>query len=393
MFIQRHISKELVLALDRLPVLVLVGPRQSGKSTLVKTLFNSLPYVNLEGVVERDFATNDPRGFIKQFPNGAVIDEVQRVPNILSEIQVQVDRDESKSKFVITGSENLLLSAAVTQSLAGRASIHTLYPLCLGEMEYRDKEFLDLRLFEGFYPRIIAQRISAKETLQDYVSTYIERDVRQTTNIGDLALFRKFITLCANRIGQLLNKDSLSSDVGVSPPTIERWLSILEATFVCVRLAPWHTNTSKRLIKMPKLYFLDTGVACSLLGIRSSSDLASHPLRGPLFENLQVIEVLKTFANRAEKPRVYFFRDHIGNEVDLVIELSDKILPIEIKSAQTYIPEFSKGISYIKSFKTPLHSKPIVVLGGDDSVQYREDVTILPWNSLANELVQRHVVF
>ncbi|MDC0358686.1 ATP-binding protein [Oligoflexia bacterium] len=391
--IPRIIGPTLKDAFTRYPILTLTGPRQSGKTTLVRELFPDKPYVNLETTRDRQFAEEDPVAFLNQFPSGAVLDEIQRVPALLSDIQVIADEKRKNGLFVLTGSQNLLLSQAVSQSLAGRTVVHKLLPLSIEEVQksshadsYQD---LNAQMLYGFYPRIIQEQLPAAEAYGSYTETYLERDVRDLSNIQDLSLFRKFLSICAGNIGQLLNKDSISGDVGISSSTVERWISVLEATYIAFRLQPWNKKIRKRLIKMPKLYFYDVGLASYLLGIEEVSHLKSHPLRGALFENLQVVEAVKYRWNLGKKENLVFFRDSHGNEVDMVLQISDKFLPIEVKASETYSSEFTKGLKKFGDIVGDFPWIPYVVMGGADE-QRRSDVVILPWNKLNKEL---HALF
>ncbi len=383
---KRLLEKKLIESAGQYPVVTITGPRQSGKSTLIKGTFPTKPYANLESTRTKNFAQSDPVGFLGQFPNGAAIDEIQKVPELTSDIQVMVDERKSTGQFILSGSENLVLSESVSQSLAGRTAILKLLPLTIGECRNfpLECEGLDQFLYTGFYPRIHADCLNPTDFYGSYVETYIERDIRNLLQVKDLSKFRLFVELCAGRIGQLLNKNSLASDVGVAASTIEHWFSILEATFICFRLQPWHHNTTKRLVKSPKLYFYDVGLASYLIGIDEVSQIRTHPLRGALFENLQVVELQKHLYNLNRHNRFYFYRDSQGNEVDLVIQKANTLLPIEIKSSQTFHNSFLKGINHLKKLKLEL-LKPAVVMGGTSS-EHRSDFTIVPWTGLYNFL-------
>ena len=382
----RKLEDKLLTVSGQYPVVAVTGPRQSGKSTLIQKVFPNKAYLNLEATRTLDFALSDPVAFLKQHPEGAIIDEIQKAPNLLSDIQVIVDKEKINGMFILSGSENLLLSESISQSLAGRIQILKLLPLSIEELpdfEYKLNSLDDL-LYRGFYPRIYDENLNPTDVYGAYVETYLERDVRNILNIKDLNLFRRFLELAAGRTGQLLNKDNLANDTGVSPSTIEEWFSILEATFVCFRLQPWFSNIRKRLIKTPKLYFYDTGLVSYLLGIETPEQLKSHPLKGALLETMQITEVIKYLYNRNLRKKFYFFRDSHGNEVDLLIQNANAYLPLEIKTSQTFNSRFLKGINCFRKIH-PEILHPGIILGGDES-QKRTDFSILPWFEVASWL-------
>lgn len=341
--IERGIASLIKQRASEFPVVTLTGPRQSGKSTICQMLFPHYRYLNLEDLALREFATNDPVGFIQQYQDKVIIDEVQRVPQLCSQIQVCVDQNKKKGAFILTGSHNLALRESITQSLAGRTAILELFPFSLQERQNYPFKNLQELLFAGFYPRIFDQKIAANVFHESYVATYIERDVRRMEQIKDLSLFKKFLGLCAGRIGQLLNLSNLSNEVGVSSTTLKSWLSILEATYVIYLLRPYYRNHNQRLIKTPKIYFYDTGLVTYLLGIRSPEQLINHPLQGALFENLIVSEIKKQIAHQGLQVELFFYRDARGREVDLLVEGGVKLMPIEIKQAATFSPHFFKN--------------------------------------------------
>ncbi len=351
------------------PVVFLTGPRQSGKTTLSRLAFPRFAYASLEDIDQREFARGDPRGFLARFEGkrGVVLDEVQRVPELFSYLQGVADQPGSPT-MVLTGSQQFQLSRRISQTLAGRAAVLSLLPLSVSELSGRRptdptrldrvppgaavaEPALDLRrtLFSGMYPRIHAQGLAPREWLGGYVQTYVERDVRDVLNIGDLEAFDRFLMLMAGRTGQLLNLSSLASDCGISQPTARRWVSVLEASGVLVLLRPHHANFRKRLVKSPKAYFLDTGLACFLLGLRSPRDLEAHPLQGPLFETLVVSEVYKAFAHRGERPPLFFWRDQTGHEVDIVVDLGRRTVPVEVKLSRTVRSDAFRGIDFYAS--------------------------------------------
>lgn len=373
--IRRTIEKLLAKRASQYPVVTLTGPRQSGKSTLCQMLFPNYKYLNLEDLALRDFATSDPVGFIHQNQGGVILDEIQRAPELCSQIQVCVDKNKQKGEFILTGSQNLSVRQAINQSLAGRTTILELFPFSFAERKSFPAKSLQQILFEGFYPPIFDRQLEANVFLKDYIATYVERDVRELENIKDLSLFKKFLGLCAGRTGQLLNLSNLSNEVGVSSTTLKSWLTILEATYVVFLLQPFYKNRNKRLVKTPKLYFYDTGLAAHLLGIRQKEQLINHPLQGALFENMMVGEIKKQIANKDYQFEVYFYRDNKGCEVDLIIDLGTKLIPIEIKMAETYSANFLKNKSLIqKDLSLPTNKWQLIYSGIS---QKRSDVEII----------------
>lgn len=343
--IYREAEKELQLLSAQVKAVAVTGPRQSGKTTLVKKVFKEKAYVNLENPDLRQFAREDPRGFLSNYPDGAILDEVQRVPELFSYLQQILDEKEQNGSFILTGSNNFLLNSNISQSLAGRVGYLFLLPLDIGEIN-PGANMSNQLIFKGGYPEIYQKDINPKKYYDNYIRTYVERDVRLLKNITDLYTFERFLRLCAGRTGQLLNMSSLAADVGVDVKTIGSWLGVLEASFIAFRLYPYHENYNKRIVKMPKLYFYDTGLASALMGIEDVSQLTIHPLRGGLFENLVVVDFLKRLYNNGKQNNLYFWRDNIGNEVDLLIKKGANRYPVEIKSAQTISDEFFKGIRY-----------------------------------------------
>ena len=358
------------------PVVTVTGPRQSGKTTLCRATFPDKPYVNLESPDTREFAHSDPRGFLSSYPDGAILDEIQRVPRLLSFVQPIVDEHNVPGQFILTGSQQFEVMTTISQSLAGRTALLKLLPLSMEELTNAGiQPGVDSLLLQGFYPRIYDAGLNPTQALGDYLETYVERDIRQLMNIKDLALFEKFVRLCAGRTGQLLNLHSLGNDVGISHTTARSWLTLLEASYVVFLLQPWHTNISKRQVKTPKLYFYDVGLAAYLLGAESELHINRHPLRGNLFENLVVIEALKYRYNRGRRNNLHFWRDAKGDEVDLVIESGPYVMPVEIKSGATINEDYFKGL---RSFSTRLTAPPsacALVYGGTER-QKRSDVTV-----------------
>lgn len=359
---------------SRHPVVTVTGPRQSGKTTLCRAVFPRKPYVSLEPPDARDLARDDPRAFLARYPRGAVIDEVQRAPELLSYVQERVDRDHRTGQFILTGSQQLGLLAAVSQTLAGRTALLQLLPLDLTEVQRFPKPPTDVwtLIWTGGYPRIYDRRLPADEWLSSYVATYVERDVRQLVNVNDLVTFQTFVRLCAGRVGQLVNASALGADAGITHPTARAWLSVLETSFITFRLPPLFRNVTKRLVKTPKLYFYDTGLLCWALGIRSPQQLESHPLRGAIFECWVVSEIMKHHTNRAVTPRFSFFRDQKGHECDLVIEQGDRVMAVEIKSGQTVASDVFAALSrVVEDLRAApggsITVAPVVVYGGRES--------------------------
>ena len=366
------------------PVVTVLGPRQSGKTTLCRMAFPDKPYVNLEQPDVREFAQQDPKAFLAQFPDGAVLDEIQNVPSLLSWIQVLTDADPRKGRFVLTGSHQLQVSAQVTQSLAGRTAVLELLPLSLSELakasdlptvEPADANVL---MLQGGYPRIHAQGMPPEVMLSDYFATYVERDVRQLINLRHLREFGQCVRLLAGRTGQLLNQTSLGNEVGVSSNTITQWLSILEASFLVFSLAPWSVNIGKRLVKSPKIYFYDVGLACWLLGITTVEQLQHHPLRGALFENLVVLEVLKSLRNQGLRDPLYFFRDSNGLEIDLLLDHADGLQLVEIKASQTVSAALFKNLRTVSTLLGDRVKTQHLIYGGAER-QDRTGVEVLPY--------------
>lgn len=366
------------------PVVTVLGPRQSGKTTLCRMAFPDKPYVNLEQPDMREFAQQDPKAFLAQFSDGVVLDEIQNVPSLLSWIQVLTDADPRKGRFVLTGSHQLQVSAQVTQSLAGRTAVIELLPLSLSELakasdlptvEPADANVL---MLQGGYPRIHAQNMPPEVMLSDYFATYVERDVRQLINLRHLREFGQCVRLLAGRTGQLLNQTSLGNEVGVSSNTITQWLSILEASFLVFSLAPWSVNIGKRLVKSPKIYFYDVGLACWLLGIKTVEQLQHHPLRGALFENLVVLEVLKSLRHQGLRDPLYFFRDSNGLEVDLLLDHADGLQLVEIKASQTVSMPLFKNLRTVAALLGDHVKSQYLIYGGAEQ-QDRTGVAVLPY--------------
>ncbi len=385
--IEREITGHLAKLFQQYPIVTVTGPRQSGKTTLCRQVFPELGYVNLESPDERDFAETDPRRFLARHASGAIIDEVQRVPSLLSYLQVLVDEDGRNGLFVLTGSEQFGLSEAINQSLAGRTALLRLLPFSLSELQKTGaSNGIDDVLFSGFYPRLHDHGLDPGQALGDYFETYVERDVRRLSNIRELSSFQRFVRLCAGRTGQLLNLSSLGSDSGVSRATVRDWLAALEASYIIFQLAPYHANIRKRLVRSPKIYFYDVGLASYLLGIQSAEQVATHPLRGHLFENAVVVEALKHRFNRGRRANLTFFRDSNNLECDLLYETGYGLGAIEIKSGETISSSYFSSLNRVADLIPEVNAKA-VVYGGTER-QSRTDAEVVPLSVLSDVLSQ-----
>lgn len=377
----RELGNKLKEMVEKFPVIVVTGPRQSGKTTLCKQLFSDYRYVSLENPDDRLFAENDPRAFFEFYSSRVILDEIQNVPQLFSYIQELVDKSGEVGQFILTGSQNFLMLEKISQTLAGRVYISHLLPLSNREISQKYEQDLSLTIFKGGYPRIYDRDIHPLDFFPSYTQTYIERDVRKMLNIKDLSLFSAFLKLCAGRVGQLFNASSIANELGVDYKTIQSWVSLLEASFVIYKLQPWHVNFNKRIVKTPKLYFYDTGLAVYLLGLRSPKEINIHFAKGPLFENYCISEYLKSKWNRGETERCYFWRDNIGNEIDLLIENGSNLSIVEIKSGKTIKDDFFRGLKYFeKTAKNYSINKYLVYSGDSSRKQY--DTKILSWNKI-----------
>lgn len=382
--IQRDLAERIKAAAGSFPVVAITGPRQGGKSTLARAVFPERDYVNLELPDVRSFALQNPRAFLARFPDGAVINEIQRCPELLTYLPGLIDGDPTPGKWILTGSQNLAFSDSVSQSLAGRTAILNLLPLSRTEVCRFHSHPISLEevLLTGGYPRIFDQQLSPADWLGYYVSSYIERDVRMITNVGDLTTFQRFMELCASKTAQLLNLSALATDAGIAQPTAKAWLSIMETSFLTFRLPAYHANIHKRLVKMPKLHFYDTGLVCWLLGIRDVTQLCNHPLLGTIFETWVISEIIKHRNNQGEQGGVFFYRDRQGIEIDLIVECGDRCLVIEAKVGQTVSTDIlrkSRKVAYMLEAAEPAES--VVVYGGE-SRQDRNDAIVMPWSML-----------
>jgi predicted AAA+ superfamily ATPase len=373
----RHIHPILLERARRQPVVTVTGPRQSGKTTLCRMAFPDRPYVNLEQPDTREFARSDPRAFLERLRDGAIIDEIQRVPDLLSWIQVDVDAHPAPGRFILTGSHQFELSRHIAQSLAGRTALLRLLPLSIAELEAASPLTSDDLMHRGGYPRIHADGLDPAVALADYFETYVQRDLRELVQLRHLAEFERFVRLAAGRVGQVLNLQGLAADSGVSGHTAREWITLLEASYIVFRLPPWFANIGKRLVKSPKLYFYDVGLAAWLVGIRQLEHLAAHPLRGHLFENLAVLEVIKTYANAGERPDLHFFRDSAGNEADLVLEHGPTLTLVEIKSARSVASDAMRAVAAVRRGLGDRKTWSALVYDGSEA-QRRSDFDVVP---------------
>jgi predicted AAA+ superfamily ATPase len=388
--IPRTLAETLRRHAHNFPVIAITGPRQSGKTTLARAVFADKPYVSLEDPIERAFAIEDPRGFLARFEQGAVFDEAQCWPDLFSYLQGLVDQERTPGRFVLTGSQQFGLPAGVTQSLAGRVGLTRLLPLAFDELPATSSALsIDSLMLLGGYPLLHAQPAQPKlasDWFASYVATYIERDVRQVLNVKDVTTFQRFLRLCAGRSGQLLNLSALAGEAGISHSTARAWLSVLESSDLVFLLPPYHRNFGKRLVKTPKLYFLDTGLACWLLGIRSPDVLVLHPSRGALFETWVVSEFIKSRFNRGLPADLYFWRDNNGLEADLVFEIGTRLQPVEIKSGQTVTRDYVKAGQASARFAGDEALPPWLIYGGEDSYE-RSGLRVIGWHNIAHATV------
>lgn len=384
MIVARDIAKQLTAMAKKMPVVALNGPRQSGKTTAAKQAFPSYEYRTLEDRDTRAYAEADPRKFLEEFSGGVILDEVQRMPDLFSYIQTIVDRDDKSGRFILTGSMNFLLLQNISQSLAGRVALMRLLPFSLSEIERTKVKITKPEdvIFRGCYPRLYSAKLDPHEWYPSYTESYVERDVRLIKNISDLGAFRRFLRLCAGRVGQLVNLTEMGSEVGVNYHTIRSWLGVLETSFTVFLMESHHKNYAKRMIKMPKLYFYDTGMACSLLGIQSPKQLETHYLRGALFENFVITEIMKTRYNQGKRAELYFWRDKRGNEIDCIIDDGTQLTPIEMKSSKTIASDFFKGLEYWNSLSKQDPQKSLLVYGGSEK-QERTQATVIGWRDVA----------
>jgi len=384
MFINRSAEHTLKRLLLHYPVVAVLGPRQSGKTTLVRHVCEDKAYVLLEDLDTREFAQNDPRGFLAQYPDGAILDEVQRCPELLSYLQGIVDREQRPGHFILTGSQQFSLHSGLSQTLAGRVALLPLLPFSLPALEGAQcvpEQLVDM-LWMGAYPPIHARGHDPANWYANYVRTYIERDVRDLINVRDLSAFQRFVRMCAGRSGQLVNLSNLAGDCGITHNTAKAWLGVLEASYLVYLLKPYHRNFNKRLVKTPKLYFLDTGLAAWLLGIQQPEHLRQHPLLGAIFESWVVAECLKARWHAGKEPNMYFWRDRSGHEVDILVDQGINAIPIEIKSGQTIAADFFHPLERWQDIAGD-YAAPAALVYGGDSRQKRTNCDVIPWRQIA----------
>jgi len=383
--IARDIAQKILSAAQKFPAIGLMGPRQSGKTTLVKSIFKDYTYISFEDLDSQNTFLHDPHGFINSLQNdrGVIFDEAQRVPQLFSYLQGYIDKYEKPGFYILTGSQNFLLLQSITQSLAGRIALFELLPLSIKELEQSNLlPELGKYTINGSYPSIYSKNYLPTEWYPTYVTTYVERDVRSLINVTNLSLFQTFLKLCAGRIGQILNLTSLANDCGISVNTAKGWISVLEASYIIFLLRTHHKNFSKRLIKSPKLYFYDTGLACSLLNIEDDQALSSHYIRGSLFESMIISDLIKNYYNTGNRPWVYFWRDHIGHEIDCIIEKGQNLFPIEIKSSTTINPSYTDGLKFWNQISGIKPSNSFVVYAGEKQIALH-DYNIVNWKACA----------
>lgn len=384
MLIKRALNERLLEAATEYPVVAIVGPRQSGKTTLAQTSFENHRYVSLEDYDIRAIAQEDPRKFLNEYPTqtGLIIDEIQHVPSLLSYMQTIVDKEKKKGYFIVTGSQNFLVDEAITQTLAGRMAVLTLLPLSISELESADllPAKFETLIHKGSYPRAHAEKVSIERLYSNYLRLYVERDVRQIRNVSDLSTFQKFMKLCAGRIGQELNLTALGNDCGINHNTAKAWISLLEASYVLFLLYPFYKNFGKRLVKSPKLYFIDTGIACSLLKITSAEQITDHYLRGSLFESLIMSDFLKQQYNREQQPNIYFWRDQGQHEIDCIVDEQPYPAAVEIKSGKTIATDFFKELEYWKNITENAKGSSYLIYGGTESQPWPQ-AKVLGWQS------------
>lgn len=380
--LERTIMEEAKFLLTQFRALCITGTRQSGKTTLSKALFKGKPYINFEDPVTQDSFQKEPKKFLDKLRSGAIFDEVQRVPELFRHLQILMDKNSSRGQFILTGSNNFLLQEQVSQSLAGRAGYLTLLPLSYQELKDNKLLATDLliNMLTGGYPEIWNEKLNPQKWLTSYIQTYIQRDVRQLKNIFNLPVFNRFISICANYAGQILNRDELSRQVGVDTKTIQSWLGLLESSYIVFQLQPWHNNLNKRIIKSPKIYFYDTGLLSTLLNISSKTGIKNHPMAGAIFENWCIAEIKKNKCNGGEIGGLFYFRDHLGNEIDLIIDKETGPLAVEIKSASKPDIKLIQGLKYWKKYQPSANS--ILLYQGKNISFGDSNIQFLNWEEL-----------
>lgn len=386
--IKRKISNEIKTLAKEFPIVAILGPRQSGKTTIARHLFKNYDYVSMEDYDVREMAIDDPRGFLNQYPKNVIIDEIQRVPQLFSYLQTHVDKINKKGSFILTGSQNYLLMENISQSLAGRVGLATLLPLSLEEYPGLMKSDYKKVIFDGFYPRIFDQKIRPSSFYKTYLATYLEKDIRLIKNILNYNDFVKFLGLIAGRSGQILNIRKISSDAGIDARTVKNWLNVLETSYIVFRLHPLSKNYNKRIIKRPKIFFYDTGLLCHLLGINKSEELTNHYYRGNIFENFVISDIFKNNLNRGGFLNFYFWKDSNDNEIDLLIESGNKLTAIEIKSAQTVKKEFLKNLLFFDCLEQEREKNLFLFYGGEVDFS-NKGIDIFGWRNLAKGILEK----
>ncbi len=393
MLIKRALTDKVMEAASEFPVIAIVGPRQSGKTTLTQIVFPKHKYLSLEDHDVRALALADPRKFLTEYPTefGLILDEIQHAPLLLSYMQTIVDQKKKKGFFIVTGSQNFLVDEAITQTLAGRMAVLTLLPLSIAELKEAQllPATIETYAYKGSYPKLYAEDASVERLYTNYIRLYVERDVRQIKNVSDLNTFQRFMKLCAGRTGQILNLTSLGNDCGINHNTAKAWISLLEASYIIFLLYPYYKNFGKRIIKSPKLYFLDTGIACSLLNIRSAQELSDHYLCGGLIESLIISDLLKQQHNLDRKPNLYFWRDSTGNEIDCILDESTYPVPIEIKAGKTVVSDFFKAIVYWNTLIKNPQASTFLIYGGTENQNWPQ-AHVLSWDASGNLIQDLH---
>ncbi len=379
--ISRLLKDETLASMKEFKCICITGPRQSGKTTLAKSCFPHLPYISLEDPDVANAAANDGRKFLQQFPKGAILDEVQRVPDLFRYLQTHLDKNKRNGQFVLSGSNNFLLQENISQSLAGRVAYIDLLPFSLQEIQAAKKKLtIDEYIFNGGYPSVITAQSTAARWLPNYIKTYLDRDVRLLRNVGNMRQFQQFVFLCAARAGQLLNIQSIAKAINVDHKTIQAWLSVLESSYIIYLVQPYYTNFNKRVIKAPKLYFYDTGILCYLLGIKSSTALRKHEMYGNVFENYVMTEIVKNRANKQQYGNVSFFRDSAGNEVDVILEKDGQVIPVEIKAAKKSDSGMMKNLTWWQ--KLSRQQEGVIVYQGKDQFNEINNIQWLNWDGI-----------
>jgi uncharacterized protein len=380
--ITRKAQIKLLKLSNSFKAIAVIGPRQAGKTTLVKATFPDKPYYSLENPDIRNFAIEDPRGFLNTMPNGAILDEAQRVPLLFSYLQEILDSSSEKGMFILTGSNNFLLQENISQTLAGRVAYLNLLPFTVNELKSGNvlPETDEKVLFNGFYPPVYDQNINPIDWMPNYIKTYIERDVRQIKNVTDLLVFEKFMRVLAGRTGQELNLSAICNEVDVNLKTIQSWIGILENSFIIYLLKPYHQNYNKTIVKRPKVYFYDTGLVCSFLRISDAVHLENHPLKGSIFETMVVIELVKKFTNNGIVPPLFYWRDKTGHEIDVIVDNSDKLTPIEIKSGKTINSDFFKHLKYWNNLSK--NQNALVIYSGNQEQQRSDGTLVTNWSNI-----------